>query len=180
MPAFLDLVGPRRLDPRLLACRQSFRPEHSAGVLHAATPALPHKRKSLAFWTATMAVPFLSLSASVVGLRKFAPAWMAWFFLSMYLSSPAPTAQSNFVQHAARKLVPIKLRWRLLALSLPLGCGAAVAFAWWLMGDWLRSPTAAFTRYSDSPASAFCWARGSRFFVAERADDEIRPANGRV
>jgi hypothetical protein len=43
------------------------------------------------------------------------------------------------------KLIPTRLRGRLLALSLPCGCGLAIVFALWLMGDWLRQSDGGFS-----------------------------------
>jgi len=146
MPAFLDLLaGPGWIRGCLLVVNrfgQSIPPALSSQRLGR----LKRKRASLAVWTAAMGVPFLILAAVWAVLGDAPPSWMAGLFLLLYFVFSCCHGVNQLAYSTLQgKLVPTRLRGRLLALSLPAGSGFAVLFAWWLMGDWLRRPDGGFT-----------------------------------
>jgi hypothetical protein len=177
MPAFLDLVAGAGWIRGCLLVVNRFGQSIPPAFYTRSLRSMPRKRSSLAFWTAAMAVPFLALAAVWSAYGSSPPPWMAWFFLSMYLLFSCAHGLNQISYSTLQgKLIPIRMRGRLLALSLPLGCGAAVAFAWWLMGDWLRLPDGGFTQIFGFTGLCFLLGAMLTFFVAEPADGAVRPA----
>jgi hypothetical protein len=146
MPAFLDLVAGAGWIRGCLLVVNRFGQSIPPALFSRRLQRLPRKRTALAWWTAAMGMPFLVLAVVWHLVGDAPPSWMAALFLFLYLIFSCCHGLNQLSYSTLQgKLIPIRLRGRLLALSLPAGCGSAIIFAWWLMGDWLRRPDGGFT-----------------------------------
>lgn len=175
MPAFLDLVaGAGWIRGCLLVVNrfgQSVPPAFYARRLRK----MPLKKYSLAVWTFAMGLPFLALAAtwSVVGGRP--PSWMPELFLLLYgIFSCCHGLNQISYSTLQGKLVPVRMRGRLMALATFTGSVAAIAFAWWLMGDWLRLPDGGFTYIFGFTGVLFTAAALLALTIREHPDDHER------
>lgn len=172
MPAFLDMVAGAGWIRGCLLVVNRFGQSVPPAFFTRPLRAMRRKRVALAVWTAAMAVPFLALAGvwSVVGDAP--PSWMAWLFLALYLLFSCCHGLNQMSYSTLQgKLIPVRMRGRLLATSLPLGCGAAIFFAWWLMGDWLLMPDGGFTQIFAFTGFCFLLAAALTFVVREPHDD---------
>jgi hypothetical protein len=139
--------------------------------------AMPLKNRSLACWTFLMGLPFALLAGvwSIVGDAP--PPWMATLFLVCYgVFSCCHGLNQISYSTLQGKLVPVRLRGRLMLLSIPLGSACAILFAWWLMGDWLRRYDGGFTYIFGFTSLLFALAAATGLFVREKPDEKPRPA----
>jgi len=178
MPAFLDLVaGPGWIRGCLLVVNrfgQSVPPAFFARRLRK----MPLKKYSLACWTLAMGLPFLALAAiwHVVGGAS-PPAWMAGAFLVLYgVFSCCHGVNQLSYSTLQGKLVPVRFRGRLMSLATFSGSAAAIAFAWWLMGDWLLLPGGGFTYIFGFTGVLFAIAAALALTIREHPDDHERRA----
>ena len=171
MPAFLDLVaGPGWIRGCLLVVNrfgQSIPPALFARRL----ARLSRKKHALAVWTTMMAVPFLALAGiwSVVG--RSPPEGMAHLFLLLYgvFSCCHGLTQISYATLQA-KLLPVRLRGRLMLISVPCGSVFAVGFALWLMGTWLDRDDGGFARIFGFTGICFLVAGALSLLLREPAD----------
>ncbi|MCE9604301.1 MAG: MFS transporter [Planctomycetia bacterium] len=175
MPAFLDLLaGPGWIRGCLLVVNrfgQSVPPAFFARRLRK----MPQKKLALAAWTFAMGLPFLALAAVWHVVGNGPPAWMAGLFLVLYgIFSCCHGLNQLSYSTLQGKLVPVRLRGRLMALATFSGSAAAIVFAWWLMGDWLQRSDGGFTYIFGFTGLMFAGAAGLALFIREHADDHER------
>jgi len=175
MPAFLDLVaGPGWIRGCLLVVNrfgQSVPPAFYARRLRK----MPLKKYSLAGWTLAMGLPFLALAAIWHFVGGDPPGWMWGLFLALYgIFSCCHGMNQISYSTLQGKLVPVRLRGRLMSLATFSGSIAAIAFAWWLMGDWLRRSDGGFTYIFGFTGLLFAAAAVLALSIREHADDHER------
>lgn len=176
MPAFLDMVaGPGWIRGCLLVVNrfgQSIPPALFARRLRK----MPLKKNALAVWTLCMGLPFLAL-ALVWGFIPAAHAhtWMAPLFLALYgVFSCCHGLNQISYSTLQGKLLPVRLRGRMLAVATFSGSGMAIVFAWWLMGSWLALPDGGFTYIFGFTGICFALAAAGALFIREMPDDAAK------
>lgn len=176
MPAFLDLIaGPGWIRGCLLVVNrfgQSIPPALFARRLRR----MPEKKYALAGWTFCMGLPFLALAAVWASVeRASSHAWMAPLFLLLYgVFSCCHGLNQISYSTLQGKLLPVRLRGRMLAFAAFSGSCMAIVFAWWLMGDWLRLPDGGFTYIFGFTGICFALAAGVALWLREQPDDHAR------
>ena len=171
MPAFLDMVaGPGWIRGCLLVVNrfgQSIPPALFARRLSR----LRLKKRSLATWTVAMGLPFLILAGVWSQVGSAPPSWTAPLFLVLYGEFSCCHGLNQLSYSTLQgKLLPVRLRGRMMALAASSGSFMAIGFAWWLMGDWLQTragfvPIFAFTGVCFALAAAWALA------LAEQPDE---------
>ena len=171
MPAFLDAVaGAGWLRGCLLLVNrfgQSVPPLFFAPTLRR----MRVKRRALVVWTFLMGLPFLVLAAAWSVVGKNPPWWMAAYFLLMYAFFSCCHGLNQLAYGTLQgKLIGVHRRGRLMAAALPVGSVLAIAFAWWLLGDWLRMPGEGFGYIFCFTGVCFVLASLTAMWVSEPAD----------
>lgn len=147
IPAFLDRVAGagwlRGCLPVVNRFGQSVPPALFAGRLER----MPRKRNALALWTFAMALAFLSLAAAWWLFGSPPPPWMAALFLINYAVFSIVYGLNQLAYGTVfGKLIGVAQRGRLMAVTVPTGSVMSIAFAVWLLGDWLERPDGGFVQ----------------------------------
>jgi hypothetical protein len=171
MPAFLDLVAGAGWIRGCLLVVNRFGQSIPPAFFSQRLQGMRLKRRALRWWTVAMGTPFLVLAAVWAVVGSAPPHWMAGLFLALYFAFSCCHGVNQLSYSTLQgKLIPTRLRGRLLALSLPLGSGLAIVFAWWLMGDWLQRADGGFTYIFGFTGLCFVLGAVLTNFVDEEPD----------
>lgn len=137
------------------------------------------KKWALAGWTLAMAAAFLSLAGAWMAVDRQPPSWMASFFLTLYALFSASFGLNQLAYGTVQgKLISVHSRGRLMAFSVPAGSLLAIAFAWWLLGDWLKLPGGGFVYIFGFTGSCFLLGSLTALLLDEPRDAGADAAKG--
>jgi predicted MFS family arabinose efflux permease len=138
---------------------------------------VPRKKWVLFFSSLGMAAPFLLLAASLHWQLLEASSWAPVAFLLLYsLFFSLTGIHVLAIGTLQGKLVRADRRGRLLAWATMGGALPAMAFAWWLMPDWLALGMAGWSRVFAFAGACFVLSSLAALPLREAADDWSEPA----
>jgi hypothetical protein len=177
IPAFVDsIAGPgwmRGLLPVLNRLGQSIPPF----LLARRVKLLPQKRSGLMLANLGMGACFLAIAAGVASGRIAEGTMAAVFFLLLYTLFFSFTGMHMLSLGTLQgKLIRAHRRGRLLAVSTMGGALPAVAFAWWLLPEWLEQGSAGYARIFVFTGTAMVLAGGVGLALREPEDRWSEPA----
>jgi len=171
IPAFLDTIAGagwlRGCLPALNRFGQSVPPVLATRYV----ARMPRKKWALLGFTLPMALAclILALLCAVHGGR--AVTWLPAAFLVLYAVFFAATGCSQLAYGTLQgKLVPARMRGRLMSASSSIAAPAAILLAWSLMGDWLARPDRGFQLIFGFAGACFVLSACSALILIEKPD----------
>jgi hypothetical protein len=177
MPAVLDLISggapwARQMLPLLNRLGQSVPPMLMARRVKIS----PLKSRTLFSTTLVMAACFGLLGGlwHLIGARS--PAWMTWIFLAFYGLFFAAMGVNQLVFSTTQgKLIPIRKRGRMLAISNMVGSLTAVTLAFLLLPRWLAEDSMNVLAIFGFACGCFCLSAVATLFLRESPDGYQQP-----